>query len=369
MSILTLTEALKHPEHLHQQWQGLLKIAKDHEFVPTLLNYGLENLSSFPLAEQRQIQAMAVQWRNRFQRMENAARCVQQVLQAHQIDAVWLKGIALAYDVYPHPWMRQMIDLDIWVDKSQIDRVLDQFMACGFRLNDQFTGNHLRSAEFAHHYTLHLPAPHPFELELHYDLIQSRRQMLNGTESAWFQQQTTTIPSPIGDLRVFTPEANLLYLAYHDIIAHDMLDVSAFDEANISLRRKYDMLRLIEKHDMNWEVVGVQAELLGWSFAVEQALQQVQRYFQVTIRNIVRGDILETRAHFNASEKKLLSKWQTFLQLPFNTKIAYLRHVLIPARQKLDWLYPEASDIIYGRLLLRHYTTFVATLWKISRHR
>jgi hypothetical protein len=367
MAILTLTEALQHPEELHQQWSSLLQIAKKHEFVPTLLNYGLEHLSTFSRAEQRQIQAMAIQWRSRFQRVEEAAQCVQRVLQAHHIDAIWLKGVALAYDLYPQPWMRQMIDLDIWVDKQQIDRILDCFIAAGFQLDEQFTGNHLRSAEFAHHYTLHLPSPHPFDLEIHYDLIQSRRQMLREDESGWFREHTMSITSPIGSLRIFTPEANLLYLAYHDIIAHDMRDVSAFDEAHISLRRKYDIARLIEKYAIDWEIVDEQAKKLGWFFAVGQALQQVQRYFQISIPDIRLEAAAEPRTHLNGSEKKLLAKWQTFLHLPLNTKIAYLRHVLIPARRKLDWLYPNASQTLYGVLLTRHYATLISTLWKISR--
>lgn len=55
-----------------------------------------------------------------------------ELLQDEGIDAVALKGAALAYNLYPHPGLRPMLDIDLWVHPADALRAHRHLLAAGY---------------------------------------------------------------------------------------------------------------------------------------------------------------------------------------------------------------------------------------------
>jgi hypothetical protein len=55
-------------------------------------------------------------------------------LAAQSIDAVLLKGAALAVSVYPEPCLRPMADIDVWVREHQVDEAVACLLRAGFEI-------------------------------------------------------------------------------------------------------------------------------------------------------------------------------------------------------------------------------------------
>ena len=52
-----------------------------------------------------------------------------------------LKGMLLK-KLYPHPWLREMSDIDVWYDASATDKVREIMLADGFREKTKYSPNH-----------------------------------------------------------------------------------------------------------------------------------------------------------------------------------------------------------------------------------
>ena len=57
---------------------------------------------------------------------------IEKALSEADIPGIWLKGIALAYTIYPRPWLRPMADLDVLVPAHQKDEALSKIEGIGF---------------------------------------------------------------------------------------------------------------------------------------------------------------------------------------------------------------------------------------------
>ena len=351
-------------------WKPLFLLADHHEALPLLVGQFATYFRQHNEQALRQYSVLALKWQSTFRPLLETAQHLNQLLRTSNKQAIWLKGIALGFEYYPHAWMRKMADIDIWVEKQSLDSVLNLLVDNGYELDPTFGGNHLDSDQFANHYTL--TSANGTQVELHFDLIQPRLQMLTPEENSWFWTHTQEIESPIGTLCVLQPEANFLHLAYHDIIMHDMLDVSTFDESSISLKRKYDLYLLVTQSQLDWELIHSQSQKLGWTFAVQQALRQLETYFAWNppdhVKLFMDADThqLASALTYSESEKRLIGKWQTFLRLPTRVKARYLHTMLFPTRHKLHWAYPDLDHQSYLSLLFVHYKTGIQTVWKFT---
>ena len=54
------------------------------------------------------------------------------------IDSIFLKGVALAEQAYPHPCARGMGDIDVWVRPEQLPGVVGALEAVGFRVPERY---------------------------------------------------------------------------------------------------------------------------------------------------------------------------------------------------------------------------------------
>lgn len=52
-----------------------------------------------------------------------------------------LKGMLLK-KLYPHPWLREMSDIDVWYDASATDKVREIMLSDGFREKTKYSPNH-----------------------------------------------------------------------------------------------------------------------------------------------------------------------------------------------------------------------------------
>jgi hypothetical protein len=161
------------------------------------------------------------------------------------VAALLLKGAALAYSAYPSPWLRLMCDLDLLVDRTDLERVRGLLEALGYmhqpepqRLNPF---NRDFSCETAFLRTVGVDST---LVELHWDLITVE----------WFRRATAL------DIEALQPRAEpigvwnvtALSLAPEDQLAHVCLHVSM--HGFTYLRGYVDIAQIVKADRIEWDV-------------------------------------------------------------------------------------------------------------------
>lgn len=238
------------------------------------------------------------------------------------IPALWLKGAALALTIYPDPALRPMIDLDVLVPVDQCAEALRLLQGLGYTRDD------VRDGLFGHrspdqpgealpkkqHYYLRGGSNRRVVVELHFRLMGENDQLLPPERLAWFWTQTQRLTLADGSSGLgLSPEADLLYLSAHAVLQHS--------ETDILLMRNLDLHLLVKKQPLNWNVILDQAVELGWTAAVERALDQTQKYFNTPIPDTV---LTALRSRRSDSDSALL-EWRK--------NIAGLQHLAWIQRQ------------------------------------
>lgn len=232
----------------------------------------------------------------RYMVFEAALREINMALAAEGIQAVWLKGAALAHTVYPEPTLRPMIDLDLLVESRDAARALAALIALGYyhevpevmEVHQLFDQAELhRPPQDTHHHLLIGGLTGDVVVELHFQLLVSQ-QFLSPEGERWFWTQTQLCSCGGFNLTIFRPEAHLLYLCIHAIL-HGA-------KADFRLSRYLDLHWLIVEETMNWQVVVERAIHLEWTQAVEQMLRQTMRYFDTPIPDHVLYQLRERRS-------------------------------------------------------------------------
>lgn len=79
------------------------------------------------------LRAATVAWMRR----RSAIRTLTSTLEQAGLEAILLKGAALAMDVYPEPALRTMQDIDLWMQPDRLDPAVRALEAVGFRCPDR----------------------------------------------------------------------------------------------------------------------------------------------------------------------------------------------------------------------------------------
>ncbi len=247
---------------------ALARLADAHGVAPLLFwRLKQEGITGPELEELARIaHEAALEWAL----LEHAQRQVDVALQQAGIPAIWLKGSALAWTVYPDPALRWMRDLDVLVPLDVHRHALRVVRQLGFHYYTRTPWQHplredddpLRFNPQTHHYQLKGGLADKVILELHFQLLDSR---LSPEHLGWFWSQTQSIRLPDGQtLTVLCPEAHLLYLAAHLMLHHG--------EAWADLRHYLDLHLLLTACPLDWALVLDQAVALRWTGALERAL-------------------------------------------------------------------------------------------------
>jgi hypothetical protein len=141
--------------------QGVGPLAQKHLDVPEL---------ALPQEVRRGLKGLTLRHRRSQELRLGVVRQVAQTLGALGIDALWLKGTALAYSVYSDPGLRPMRDIDLLVAPEAAERAHRALIEAGFPLHP-----HSAAAVPDNHH--HLPAlccrrdGLDIEIELHRNVL------------------------------------------------------------------------------------------------------------------------------------------------------------------------------------------------------
>ena len=189
-------------------WETLPTLAEQHGMAP-LLYFHLKKLpDSIPVPILRSLRAQALRDRLFNQVRSRQVAAIAASFEQAGVTLVFVKGAALAHNLYPEPGLRPMSDLDVLVRRADINAAREIFQSLGFQ-----SGGWPHNPEKSRH----LPAFHrvidglPIGIELHYALLQDS----NGRP--WFEMQDITTP-PVSF--AVNPQTSALTLPNEEMLFH-----------------------------------------------------------------------------------------------------------------------------------------------------
>ena len=173
---------------------------------------------------------------------------VQQALAERGVDAVALKGLALAATIYQDGGQRPLGDLDLLVAPADMATAEATLTALGYALLPHYArrGPHRFLAERAFLRT----TPPRMQIDLHH-APWSRPGVNTPALTAWLWAHTVTRTTPAGPLRTLDATANLLHVALH----------AAFQDGQRGrLIRHYDLARMLAVTAPDWPALAAIAQ-------------------------------------------------------------------------------------------------------------
>ncbi|HEY8478156.1 MAG TPA: nucleotidyltransferase family protein, partial [Chloroflexota bacterium] len=290
--------------------------------------------------------------------LEDAQARIEAALASAGVQALWLKGIALAQTVYPRPTARPMVDLDVLVpyDRRLVARAA--LTAIGFRSTDAYSFE--AAPDLTHHfsyaYSLRGGLGDAVAVELHFHLLDRvrKRSLLPPAQLEWFWEQTDTWRRDGMVFRGLRPEAHLLYLSAHAILQHG--------EADLHLVRFFDVHRLVGQSRLDWQLLVERAVALRWTYALERTLWLAARLFATPVPGWVCPALRDRRPHdeevYCVVERNLgTNRWEDLRAhlgaMGLGERARLLRFLAFPSRAHLRQRYARAESAPTWPLYLR----------------
>ena len=358
------------PDTLNRQdWDSLIPLAHQHGVIPMLW------LIVKPVASQLPAQPI-----NTLKRAVNNTRIeafarkavlkeVHEILSKHNINAIWLKGVALAYQYYPDFWLRYMRDLDVWVTKEQADDALQYLVNHGFEVVEQE-----RPIDFDMYLTKihHIVKRRGVEVEIHFRLTPPvEAYFLTDKQHQWFWESTKTISTDIGDITVLSSIAQILHIIHHDIAHHQWN--KATEERDIRLQRKLDLHQLVQSETIDWHKLINVAQSLKLDKVLHYAIKEnvdlfglatYQDYPQNLYKNLPEKIVQNYKNEYAERFIQLLKN------LSWSGRIRLITRAIVPTPSELKQLYNIHSAPIVAVYYLLHplirAKDLIQMIWKQS---
>lgn len=315
------------------RWSVLVPLAQSQGLTPILYDTlrGLQALELVPQPAREALQAGYLQLAgNSVLAQREITRWAARFAESG-ITAIWLKGTPLSLSVYPAPELRPMNDLDVLVAPADLPRTL--------ALLESETGMAPATlgGQIEQHARAQLGVRGEIKMELHWDLFAPLKGVQTGLE--WFLDQRTVLPTAIGPLTTFRPDAQLLYLCAHAEIAHG--------SEPLYLLRYLDLHLLITRAaELDWYLIVERAVALGWMGALWRALSTAQEYFSTRLPEGLLPALGDRVAGTPLQDITLPSsdnRWERMsfhLQsLTWANRIRLVRHLIFPAISYMRWRY------------------------------
>lgn len=269
-------------------------------------------------------------------------------LSEQNIECLLLKGLALAVPIYGDIAARPARDMDLLLQKHDLQRALPLFEALGYRRYD--TPEHdLTDLEFENEIILFRQYD-GMNVDLHWSPIDSpyyQRRL----DPQWFWHKTQEFKLGGINIRTLAPEANLVYLSAHLVLHHrgdELLWSNDIAELLFSCQHRLDWELVLEKarafslvlplrQVMARQATDWHAPIPGWFLDRLESLPVVEE--EQRVFDTLSGERLHSGRHF-LSDLRLLDGWGSrirySLQLVFPSRAYMLR------RYKLSrpWLVP-----------------------------
>ncbi|MBN1218099.1 MAG: nucleotidyltransferase family protein [Anaerolineae bacterium] len=274
-SLLALcARAQGHPtqyQQLRQQaatlilWNSLPAQAESHGLAPLVYAHLQAAGVAMPADVQQQLQARAMQHSHANRVRAKALAEVLAAFQSAKIDALALKGAALAQLVYPQPGLRPMRDVDLLVSKLQTRQAQSLLVELGFNAplpGDDLPAKHLPNAQRE---TEGLPV----SIELHHNLY------TGGAPAAEFEALCQrAIPFTVEGVTAYTlGHEDMLEHIYQHLRVNLLLD-------SLRLIWVADLVSLAEGYagEIDWQRVSPRLRhalaLCHWLTPLSEALRQ-----------------------------------------------------------------------------------------------
>jgi len=219
----------------------------------------------FNLAERGEIQAVPSEIRLKLKRLfhgnlsrnlglKKKVREILQAIEENGMPVIVLKGAALLDRIYENPALRQMLDLDILVQKKDRHRVFEILQSLGYTIQKPYDGpGHDRWFEhFCYHLRPLISPDKKLVVEIHWDLIRhdvlSHYPFYGGLIIEDFWANGIMEGETEGERgKILKPEYNLLHLSLHNI-AHQL------QMANFNMNNLRDMYHLLDHYEnrLDW---------------------------------------------------------------------------------------------------------------------
>ena len=327
-------------------WAYLLAAATRHA-IPQLLYHHLKAIGAertVPPAVLSRLERMYYANALRHLRFTQALEEVLVAFKEIGIEAIVLKGMALATQVYPVVALRQCGDIDVLVRKEDLLRAEEVVLGLGYTI----AGNGLPDEWFGQHHR-HLPYLKDegrIKLEAHWTLTSSDSYCLPPPE-LWARAQPLRIGG--SETWALAPVDLLLHLSVHAAPLPDLLLGQ-----DIDLRHLCDIAETIRVYPMDWDQLIIRARHYRVTECLYVALYLAQRMVQARVPHDVLEALQPTDSSgLRPSGRSLDPRWLTSLEervlkrrrdstkVPYGfvrllsaqgvfNKLRVLRHVLFP---------------------------------------
>jgi hypothetical protein len=178
------------------------------------------------------------------------------------LSVVVLKGAALAELVYRHIGLRTMADVDLLVEKKNLDKAGAILERLGFVPNEGYRDKQWYR-EHHHHMVPYVSSDGSMTIEIHWHIIERTALMDMPIDQLWARAQSVRIAS-----------VPCLALSVEHMLLHMVLHLSSPNRFLGQLRGLYDVAELLRRfgHELNW------AELLRVA-----ALADAHKYLYVVL--------------------------------------------------------------------------------------
>ena len=264
-------------------WNQVIAVAQREGLVGMLLASDVAD--SMPPTVYRQLDEIRFQTRSYNARRRLELENWLDRFDASGISTIVLKGVALTALVYERSALRPMSDVDVLVRREDFDRAGDLLRADGFLPHREVTRSDERALRTQVGWVRQEP-PND-SLDLHWHLVDSGYYARH-VPIQWFWDHTINVPFGKRDMRVFTPEAQLLHMAAHFELHH----------AGRNLLGLYDVAALLHKFGdaMDWDLALDTAKRFEWGESLRAAVERAQMTFNVAVSDSVNARLASLRA-------------------------------------------------------------------------
>jgi hypothetical protein len=234
-----------------------------------LASYVKGNKEKFPAGVIENIRERALQGRQKNLKLKASLLRIMQLLQAAGIRALALKGPALALQFYPDPDARQARDLDILVDPSKIQEVvqllLQQEYSFGSRKEEQWFTKKYNSFHQVFPHLGMTDSKTGIRLELHWRLFTFPEFELGQFDELW--NRKTLLQQDAQTINTLSAGDHFRYICIHGLF-HGWYQLSWINDVAMALQQQAD-----------WEGIFTSATKPEIRPVLEQAVQMAEMFF------------------------------------------------------------------------------------------
>lgn len=198
------------------------------------------------------------------------ARKVIQEFKRESIDFLVLKGLYLAFTIYPDIGSRPMVDVDFLVKRVDLNRIDEILTKLGYE-NISPQGQRIYGCDFTY------SNKHGVYIDIHWDLCQYERfkGIIDVTGDFWRRSCEFSLEGV--PLRTLSTEDHILYVSLHYCLVHLLEGVNG----------SYDLFYLISDKSIDWQTIIANANKYKIRIPLYCSLREARRIAGLKVPDFV----------------------------------------------------------------------------------